>query len=249
MSVDELRAAVAIALAVFLVILRIDAQRFGAAEYDEPDDSGRRPPFLPRLGWYLTGIALVVLVEFVHPDPIHGLLLGLGNDRAVALAIGLAFGFIGGAQAAAFAWLRWRRFRLPSPREYPGAMLNSVGTAIVDEAAFRGVLLGLLLAIGVPGTAAILAQALLYVLATRVGATGRQRYSFVLTLVLGLAAGWVTVLTGGVGAAIIGHATTRLAVFTFTGHAGMFPPRGREVEEIERELLPPPGWRVVDDEE
>ena len=65
--------------------MRIDAHRFGAAEYDEPDDSGRRPPFLPRLGWYLTGIALVVLVEFVHPDPIHGLLLGLGNDRAVAL--------------------------------------------------------------------------------------------------------------------------------------------------------------------
>jgi Type II CAAX prenyl endopeptidase Rce1-like len=248
-SLDQLRAAVAIALAVFLVILRLDAQRLGAAEYDEPDELGRRPAFLPRLGWYLVGIALVALVAVVHPDPAHALFLGLGNDRVVSLALGLAFGLIGGIQAAAFAWLRWQRFRLPAPSEYPGAILNSVGTAVVDEAAFRGVLLGLLLAIGVPATAAILLQALLYVLATRVGATGRQRYTFVLTLVLGIAAGWVTVVTGGIGAAVIGHATTRLAVFTFTGHSGMFAPRGREVEEIERGRLPPPGWRVVDDEE
>ncbi len=249
MSVDELRAAVAIALAVFLVILRLDAPRLGAAEYDEPDEWGRRPAFLPRLGWYLTGIGLVALVEIVHTDPAHALLLGLGNDRVVSLAAGLVFGLIGGVQAAAFAWLRWHHFRLPAPSEYPGAILNSIGTAVVDEAAFRGVLLGLLLAIGVPATAAILVQALLYVLATRVGATGRQRYTFVLTLVLGIATGWVTVVTGGIGAAVIGHATTRLAVFMFTGHSGMFAPRGREVEEIERERLPPPGWRVVDEEE
>jgi len=249
MNVDQLRSAVAIALTVFLVILRLDAPRLGAAEYDEPDEWGRRPPFLPRLGWYLTGIALVALVEIVHPDPAHALLLGLGNDRIVSVGAGLGLGLIGGIQAAVFARLRWRRFRLPSPNEYPGAILNSIGTAVVDEAAFRGVLLGLLLAIGVPGTAAILAQALLYVLATRVGATGRQRYTFALTLVLGLAAGWVTVVTGGIGAAVIGHATTRLAVFMFTGHSGMFAPRGREIEEIERGRLPPPGWRVVDDEE
>src|SRR3972149_2519880 len=73
MSVEELRAAVAVALAAFLLILRLDAERLGAAEYDEPDDWGRRPPFLPRLGWYFTGIALVALVEFVHPPPRGGL--------------------------------------------------------------------------------------------------------------------------------------------------------------------------------
>ena len=244
MTVDEIRTAVAVALAIFLVILRIDARRLGAAEYDEPDGWGRRPPFLPRLSWYLTGIALVVLVAIVHPDPTHGLLLGLGNDRVAVLLVGLAFGAVGFAQAAALAWFRYRRFRLPSPREYPGAILNAVGTAIVDEAAFRGVILGLLLAVGVPPTTAIIAQALVYVLATRVGAE-RLGYTLLFTLALGLAAGWVTVVTGGIGAAVIGDAATRLAVFALTGHAAMLAPRGQEVEEIERVRLPPPGWQVI----
>jgi len=247
-SVDEIRAAVVVALAIFLVVLRIDARRLGAAEYDEPNEWGRRPPFLPRLSWYLTGIALVILVAIVHPDPANGLLLGLGNDRLVVLLAGLAFGAVGFAQAAAFAWVRYRRFRLPTAHEYPGAMLNSVGTAIVDEAAFRGVILGLLLAVGVPATTAIIAQALIYVLATRVGAE-RLGYTLVFTLGLGLVAGWVTVATGGIGAAVIGHATTRLAVFALTGHAAMVAPRGQEVEEIERIRLPPPGWRVIGGED
>lgn len=244
MSFDEIRTAVAVALAIFLVVLRVDARRLGAAEYDEPDEFGRRPPFLPRLSWYLTGIALVILVAIVHPDPAHGLLLGLGNDRVLVLAVGLLFGAVGFAQAALLAWLRYRRFRLPSAREYPGAILNAVGTAIVDEAAFRGVILGLLLAVGVPPTTAIIAQALIYVLATRVGAE-RLGYTLIFTLGLGLAAGWVTIATGGIGAAVIGHATTRLAVFALTGHAAMLAPRGQEVEEIERVRLPPPGWRVI----
>src|SRR3972149_5440286 len=73
-----------------------------------------RPPFLPRLGWYFTGIALVALVEFVHPDPGRALLLGLGNDRVVALLVGLVFGLVGASPAAAPAWARWQRVRLPA---------------------------------------------------------------------------------------------------------------------------------------
>jgi hypothetical protein len=248
MSSDEIRAAVAVALAIFLVVLRIDARRLGAAEYDEPDEFGRRPPFLPRLSWYVTGIALVILVAIVHPDPTHGLLLGLGNDRVVVLVVGVLFGAAGLAQAAAFAWIRYRRFRVPAAREYPGAILNSVGTAIVDEAAFRGVILGLLLAVGVPPTTAIITQALLYVLATRVGAE-RLGYTLLFTLGLGLAAGWATVVTGGIGAAVVGHVATRLGVFALTGHAAMVRPRGQEVEEIERVRLPPPGWHVIGPDE
>lgn len=249
MSLEDLRAIVAVALAMFLIVLRIDAQRLGAAEYDEPDEEGRRPPFLPRLGWYVTGIALVALILAVHPDPARGLLLTLGSDRATALVVGVAFGVGGAVQAGALAWARYRRLRLPAAREYPGAILNAIGTAIVDEAAFRGVLLGLLLAFQVPATAAIVIQALVYVLATRVGASGRPLYVVVLTLGLGLVAGWVTLFTGGIGAAVIGHATTRLATFALTGHAAIVAPRGREIEEIEEVRAPPPGWRVVGEDE
>lgn len=249
MSIDEIRVAMAIGLAIFLVVLRLDAQRLGAAEYDELDEDRRRPPFLPRFGWYLMGIALIVLVAAVHPDPQGGLFLGLGFDRAVVLGWGLVLGSIGVGQAILLALVRWRRLRLPMAREYPGAILNAIGTAAVDEGAFRGVILGLLVAAQVPATIAILAQALIYVLATRVAAPGRDRYTLFLTLALGLVGGWVTLRTLGIGAAFIAHATTRLAMFAMTGHAGMIAPMGHETWQIEEDRLPPKGWEIVSDEE
>ena len=80
--------------------------------------------------------------------------------------------------------------------------------------------------IGVEATAANVVQALVYTLTTRVAAPGRDRYMLVLVLVIGLGSGWVTLHTGGIGAAFLGHAVTRLAVFLATGHAGQ-PARPR----------------------
>ena len=51
-----------------------------------------------------------------------------------------------------------------------------------------------------------------------------------MAILVGLAGGWVTAVTGGIAAAFIGHAATRFAVFLSTGHAGQFLParaRGR----------------------
>ena len=64
-------------------------------------------------------------------------------------------------------------------------------------------------------------QALLYALATRLGAPGRPWYMLVTVLVIGLAGGWLTGITGGIGAAFLGHAITRIAIFLTTGHAGI----------------------------
>jgi hypothetical protein len=88
-------------------------------------------------------------------------------------------------------------------------------------------------------------QAILYALATRLGAPGRNRYMLAMALLVGLAGGWVTAVTGGVAAAFLGHAVTRFAVFLCTGHAGQFLPRGREEEEIDKRRRTPDGWRII----
>ena len=237
-----LRVLVALALTGLLVLLRLDAQRFGAAEYDEP--VADQPWFagsLRRFAWYLLGIGLLVAILFIHPAPSTELRLAVG-DRAGGIVLGIVLGLAGVAQAVALAWYHYRRIRFPDVAAYPGALINEILTALIDEGAFRGALLGFLLVAGVDPVLAVLGQALTYTLATRLGAPGRDRYMFGLSLAIGLVAGWATVATGGIGAAFLGHAITRVAVFLVTGHAGQPAPRGREVEEVVRRRRTPEGW-------
>lgn len=241
---DPLGPLVAVGLTLLLVLLRFDAERFGAAEYDETSRDGRRPAFRRRLAWYALGLAGVVTLLWVHADASTDLFLGPG-DRGAAVVGGFVYGAIGTGQAIAFAWLRYRHLRLPNPSSYPGALINAVATAFIDEAVFRGAVFGLLLVGGASPTVANVTQAILYALATRLGAPGRDRYMLVLALLIGLAGGWLTAATGGIAAAFLGHAVTRFAVFLCTGHAGQVAVRGREVEDIERRRRPPEGWRVI----
>jgi hypothetical protein len=240
---EPLGALVAVGLAALLVMLRFDAERFGAAEYDETT-AGHAPPLWRRLAWYGLGAAGILAIASLHPRPEQDLFLGPG-DRGAALLGGFLYGAIGTGQAIAFAWLRYRHLRLPDPASYPGALLNSVGTAFVDEGAFRGAILGLMLVGGIDPSVANLTQALLYALSTRLGAPGREPFMLVLALLIGLGGGWLTIATGGIAAAFLGHAVTRFAVFLCTGHAGQVALHGREVEDIERRRRPPEGWRVI----
>jgi membrane protease YdiL (CAAX protease family) len=238
-----LRTLIAAGLALLLIMLRLEASRFSAAEYDDPLD-GRAPSLRRRIAWYGIGLALVAAIFFVHPSPQVDFALGAG-DRPKSLVYGFLYAAIGTATALGLAFYRYRRLRFPDVWSYPGALLNAVVTAIVDEVAFRGAVLGLLLLTGVNPTAANLIQAILYALATRLGAPGRNRWLLLMALLIGVAGGWATAVTGGIAAAFLGHAVTRFAVFLSTGHAGQFLPRGREVEEIEARRRPPQGWRVI----
>jgi membrane protease YdiL (CAAX protease family) len=242
---DTLRVLVSLAIVFFLVILRFEAEKFGAAEYDEPSRDGGRASFLRRLSWILLGFALVGALLLVHPDPATDLGITLG-DRAQALLFGFGFGVVGTLQAAAYALYRYGRIRFPPAWTYPGAVLNAIGTAFIDEATFRGAVLGLLLLVGLNPVTAIIVQAFLYTLATRTGATGRGRYMFLLTLFGGLITGWMTVTTGAIGAAFLAHAITRIAVFVCTGHAGQPALRGEEIEETWEFRRPPAGWQALD---
>jgi hypothetical protein len=241
---DISRGLIVVGLTMLLVLLRLDAERFGTAEYFETTRDGERPRIRRRLAWYGLGAALVVAIFTISPKPETELFLGSG-DRFGAVFGGLIFAGLGVAQAIAFATVRYQRIRFPDTGSYPGALLNSTATAFIDEATFRGAIFGTLLLLGFEANLANIVQMLIYALTTRLGAPGRDRYLLVLTLGIGFIGGWLTAVTGGIAAAFLGHAATRFAVFLCTGHTGQTLPKGREVEEIDRRRRPPEGWRVI----
>jgi hypothetical protein len=239
----EIRILVALGMTLLLVMLRLEAERFGTAEYDEPV-RGRRPSILRRITWYVLGVAGVVGLLFVHPTAEQSLFLQVGDRSGIIIA--LMIGGLGIGQAVALAYLHYHRLRFPDVASYPGAVANEILTAFVDEAVFRGAVLGYFVWAGANPSLAILGQAVVYALATRLGAPGRDKYMLVLALLIALICGWATLLTGGIGAAFLGHAITRVAVFLTTGHAGQPPARGTEIEDIEKRRRLPDGWSAVD---
>ncbi|HEX5241180.1 MAG TPA: CPBP family glutamic-type intramembrane protease [Candidatus Limnocylindrales bacterium] len=242
-----LRVLVALALTGLLIMLRLDAERFGAAEYDEPQAGvSGLSAWTRRLAWYVIGLALVVAIIAIHPAPATDLFLDVG-DRAGGVFLGIILGLGGVALAVGVAWFHYRRLRLPDVSMYPGALANEIITAFIDEATFRGAVLGFLLLAGLDANLAILGQAFAYTLATRLGAPGRDRYLFLVSLIVGILAGWATVLTQGIGAAFLGHAITRVAIFLTTGHAGQPALPGREVEDVAKRRSAPDGWSPVDE--
>lgn len=238
------RSLIAVGLTLLLALLRVDAERFGTAEYYEVTGAGERPRVRRRLAWYGLGFGIAILILTIHPDARGVLFLGSG-DRLGAVLGGIAFGALGVVVAAGFASYRYHRIRLPAESSYPGALLNSTATAFIDEVTFRGAVFGLLVSGGIDPILANLAQTVMYALTTRLGAPGRDRYLLGLTLGIGFIGGWLTGLTGGIAASFLGHAVTRFAVFLCTGHIGQTMPRGREVEEIELRRRPPDGWSVI----
>jgi membrane protease YdiL (CAAX protease family) len=241
---DPLRILMAVGLCGLLVILRFDAERFSAAEYDDVDRWGNKPSLMRRLMWYGLGLGGILAVLWIHPDPVSQLYLGLG-DRLSSVMLGLAYGAIGTAIAIGIALYRYHTVRLPNVMAYPGAIINAILTAFLDEAIFRGLLFGFLITVGLQPNLANLIQALIYALATRLGAPGRPWYMLVTALAIGLAGGWLTGITGGIGAAFLGHAITRVAIFLVTGHSGLPKARGTEVEEVARRQATPKGWQVL----
>lgn len=230
-----------------LILLRFDAQRFGAAEYDDEEATGWRDWAL-RLTWYAFAFALLAVIYWMHPLPLSVLRLQVGTDFGRSFLVGFALAAIGSLLAVSYAWLRFRDVRLPPARRYPAGLLTSVATAFVDEAVFRGVVLGLLLVANWPADLAIGFQAVLYVMATRLAGRGRSLGMVLIFLLIGLAGGWVTVATGGIGAAFVGHALTRFALFTVTGHAGQLRDVSDELEQaVDASDLTPEGWEVVPD--
>jgi hypothetical protein len=243
--VELIQSLLFLAFAALLLLLRFDANRFGTAEYDDEDRNVGWRGWVRRLAYFSLAIALVLLIYTLYPRPISDLHLDLGPDRGQALLLGLAYG-AGGTLVAFFAaWLRYGRLRLPQARHYPRAVVNSVATAFIDEALFRGVILGVFLLWGWPPALAIAAETIVYALATRLGAPGRSLLQLLVVVGIGVVGGVLVVLTAGIGAAVLGHAITRFSFFVATGHTGHVRPAGSEPEELAGWALPPRGWEPV----
>jgi hypothetical protein len=215
-----------------LIVLRFDARRFGAADFDDEEDINDWRGWATRLTWYALGFVLlgVIYVVFGQPDAL--LHLRVGDPKLVALLWGLALGGAGAVAAVGYAWWRFGVVNLPTGRRYQVGLLNSIATAFIDEAAFRGVLLGLLLWSSWPPIYAVGFQAVVYALATRLGGAGRPRSLLVLWLGMGVLNGMLVVITGGIGAALIAHTLTRFAIFVATGHAGQVTPTAAANDEV-----------------
>lgn len=240
---ETLRVLVSIGFGLLLIMLRLDAERFVVAEYFDEAVGGRFAILRRRLAWYGIGLALMAAVVLVHPDAESRLDLRFGDGGQAVLA-GLGYAALGAAQAAAVALLRLRRLRLPTLASRPWGLVNAAATAVIDEAAFRGIILGFLLQAGLDPWVAIVIGALVYALATRTGASGRDLYLLVLSLAVGLVGGWLTVEIGGIGAAIIGHSVTRCAVVALLGQGGAELTTAGTATPDERRTAPP-GRRVV----
>jgi len=239
MTTEAVRALFASGFFLLLLLLRLEAERFGAAEFSE---SRWRAGFWTRLSWYLIAGLLLTAMYLVHPSP-HDVLFFLVGHRVEAVTCGIGLTALGVGQAAVFAWFRYGNLRLPPLSAYPRAAFVSVGTAVVDEAMFRGAVLGTLLAVGTPQVAAILLTTLIYVLATRMAAPGHSRYMVLMSFGMGLAYAAATVATGGLGAAIMGHVATSFAIFVCTGHVGQVPRTGHEPEDLSAAGAMPAGWQ------
>jgi len=110
---DPLRILVAIGLTGLLVILRFDAERFSAAEYDDVDRWGRPPSLFRRLAWYTIGLGLILLVSTAHPSAASDLYQGLG-ERLGAVILG-------------FVLLHER----PKPNQWVGIVCTIAGVSLL----------------------------------------------------------------------------------------------------------------------
>lgn len=234
------------AIAALLVLLRLQARRFGVKDPERDGDLAGHRAWVGPATWYAMSLGLILLAYALYPLRISHLHLGFGADRAGSLVVGIAIGLAGSVAAVFLALRRDGTIRLPASRAWPVAVVRILLAAVIDEAAFRGIVLGLIVSWGWGDPAAILGAALVYALATRVGAPGRSPEMLLGALSLGILCGISVVVTGGIAAAIVGHAITRFTLFLATGSIGEPRPVDRDPEAREAALRPPDGWAIVE---
>ena len=208
---DSLRLAIALGLTLFLVLLRFDSERIMRSDYFR-----YRTPWLGPVSYYILVIGFALWIAVILPSGREQLFL-TGGDSDAMLPIMLLFVVIALLNGVAFAFLRYGGI-LPLPIELlPTRVLGAAASAVAEELQFRSIVLGMLIFARVDAGLAIAIQALVYGLAHRRLWRERDWYFLIGSVLLGWAAGVVTVQTGSVIPAIVGHFAVTMSFFAFAG--------------------------------
>jgi hypothetical protein len=193
---DSLRLAIAIGMTVFMVVLRFDQERIMRSDYFRS-----RSWWMGPLSYY--GLVLIFTA---------GIILILPGGRA-----SLFFAVVGIANGAALAMVRFRAL-LPLPLEMlPSRALAAGLNAVAEELQFRAVILGLMLVGGLNPGVAVALQAVIFGAAHRRVWRERDWYFVAGSVLLGYACGLVTVNTGSVIPAMVGHFAVTMGIYAFAG--------------------------------
>jgi len=208
---DSLRLAIALGLTLFLVLLRFDSERITRSDYFR-----YRTPWMGPVSYYILVIVFAIGIAFILPSGRDQLFL-TGGETDEMLPIMALFVGVALLNGVALAFLRYGSI-LPLPLELlPSRVLGAAANAISEELQFRSIVLGMLLFAGLDAGWAIAVQAIVSGLAHRRLWHDRDWYFLAASVLLGWAAGVVTVETGSIIPAIVGHFAVSMALFAFAG--------------------------------
>lgn len=208
---DSLRLAIAIGMTVFMVVLRFDQERIMRSDYFQS-----RSPWMGPLSYYGLVLIFTAGIILILPDGRASLFL-VGGDIGEIFPAMFLFALVGILNGAALALLRFRSF-IPLPLEMlPSRSVAAGLNAVAEELQFRSVILGLMLVGGLNPGVAVALQAVLFGLAHRRVWRERDWYFVAVAFLLGYACGMVTINTGTVIPAMVGHFAVTMGIFAFAG--------------------------------
>ena len=208
---DSLRLAIAIGMTVFMVVLRFDQERIMRSDYFRS-----RSWWMGPLSYYGLVLIFTAGIILILPRGRASLFL-VGGDVGELLPAMVIFAVVGIANGAALAVVRFRAL-LPLPLEMlPSRALAAGLNAVAEELQFRAVILGLMLVGGLNPGVAVALQAVIFGAAHRRVWRERDWYFVAGSVLLGYACGLVTVNTGTVIPAMVGHFAVTTALFAFAG--------------------------------
>ena len=208
---DSLRQAIAIGMTVFMVVLRFDQERIMRSDYFRSRSRWAGP-----LSYYGLVLLFTAGIILILPSGRATLFL-VGGDVSEIFPAMLLFAVVGILNGAALALLRFRAL-VPLPLEMlPSRSLGAGLNAVAEELQFRSVILGLMIAGGLDPGLAVALQAVLFGLAHRRVWRERDWYFVAVAFLLGYACGMVTINTGTVIPAMVGHFAVTMGIFAFAG--------------------------------